>query len=87
MGDHAVDEVLRLMNGMVAGDGGRLTLEEYDPDAGAIRVRYEEGVNDECETCAISAEMVQVFLADSLTAHGVQVGEVTVEAVEPTQAP
>ena len=76
----SVDDVIRLMNGMVASDGGELTLDHYDADAQAITVRYAEGVNEECETCAISAEMVKVFLTDSLVAHGVPITSVTVES-------
>ena len=76
-----VDKVLELMNAMVAKDGGEITLESFDADARTMAVDYRMGINEECATCSITPELVQVFLAESLESHGVENVNVTVKSV------
>jgi Fe-S cluster biogenesis protein NfuA len=76
-----VDKVLELMNNMVAKDGGVITLDAFDPDAGTMAVDYRMGINEECATCSITPELVQVFLAESLDSHGVPNVDVVVKSV------
>lgn len=74
-----VDNVIELMNGMVAKDGGQIALQSYDAPSGTVTVDYKEGVNEECITCAITPEMVNMFLLESFKSHGVPVNEVIVK--------
>src|SRR4029077_4873421 len=75
-----VDKVLELMNAMVAKDGGEITLESFDADALTMAVDYRMGINEECATCSITPELVQVFLTESLESHGVSNMNVTVKS-------
>jgi hypothetical protein len=78
----AVDTVIEKMNAVVATDGGRLTLESYDAEGDHnLVVRYEAKPNEECATCSITSDLVSSFLADSMTSHGLPVGEVIVNEV------
>ena len=78
----AVDTVIQKMNAVVATDGGRLTLESYDADGDHnLVVRYEAKPNEECATCSITSDLVSSFLADSMTSHGLPIGEVIVNEV------
>lgn len=77
----AVEKVLALMNTMVAKDGGVITLDVFDADAGKMAVDYRMGINEECATCSITPELVQVFLTESLESHGVPNVEVVVKSV------
>jgi hypothetical protein len=78
----ALDTVMQKMNAIVATDGARLTLESYDAEgAHNLVVRFEAKPNDECATCSITSDLVSTFLADSMTSHGLPIGEVIVNEV------
>lgn len=74
-----IEEVLAKMNGVVAGDGGRVTLRSYDPGAQVLEVDYAMKVNEDCPTCSISAEMLSIFLKDAMNSHGMPVDDVVVK--------
>lgn len=76
-----VEKVLELMNAMVAKDGGEITLHSFDANTPALAVDYRMGINEECVTCSITPELVQVFLTESLESHGVPGVDVTVQPV------
>jgi Fe-S cluster biogenesis protein NfuA len=77
-GGTGVERVIDLMNGMVARDGGRVSLRSYDPVARSLVVDYDTRPNPDCETCSINAETLELFLAESLRSHGIAIDELTV---------
>ena len=73
----SVEQVITLMNQVVARDGGLITLRSYDPGQ-ALEVDYRVEVNEDCPTCTVSGAMLETFLAESLRSHGVAVEKVIV---------
>jgi Fe-S cluster biogenesis protein NfuA len=76
-----IHEVLQTMGEVVRSDGGEVSLNSYDPEAGRVVFSYRQAVNDDCSTCAIDADMLQAFLQEALRSHGLEDEEVTVEAM------
>jgi Fe-S cluster biogenesis protein NfuA len=79
MSQSPVDDVLAKMNNIVASDGGKITLRSYDADAQVLEVDYLMKANEDCPTCSVSGDMLQIFIKDSLQSHGVPIGEVIVK--------
>lgn len=71
-------DCIELVNNMVKSDGGYISFDSYEPASARVRVRYREGVNEECASCSFSAEFVRAFLLDSFTTHGHDIAEVVV---------
>ena len=76
--EEAIDEVLALFGGMVAKDGGELTLRSYDREGRIIDMTYREGTNEACPTCVITPDSMEVFLLDAFRARGVDVDVVAI---------
>jgi Fe-S cluster biogenesis protein NfuA len=74
-------------------DGAALVVEHFDeivkPDGGTVRllgregdtlrVGYRAGVNEECETCVISADQLSEMMRDLLRDHDPGIEQVRVE--------
>lgn len=77
----SLEEIIQNFNGMVAADGGRVSLVGEAPSDGELRVRYDMGddSSDDCATCTITPDMLEVFLQESLHTHGIAVDRVVVE--------
>lgn len=79
-----VDEVLTLMGGMVAPDGGRVVLADYRPEPSHLEVSYYRGTNDECSTCVLDSESLQAFIDEGLSTRGLPT-EVVVRDIPPAR--
>jgi Fe-S cluster biogenesis protein NfuA len=76
-----INEVLALLEPMVASDGGSLRIATFSEEDSRLAVDYDKGVNDACATCVIDAESLQVFIDEGIRARGVEIVEIRV--VEP----
>jgi len=74
-----INEVLELLEPMVASDGGALRVAEFAPERSALVVDYARGVNDACATCVIDAESLGAFIDEGLQARGVHLTDITVK--------
>lgn len=81
LGTGIIDSVLADMSQIVEPDGGKVTLRRYDPNSRTLVVEYQQGRNDNCDTCTIDAGMLRQFIVESLRSHDVLTEEVFVEAV------
>ena len=72
--DTSVDFVLEQIETMVASEGG--TLDLISLDAGALKVKYTPGVNEECPECVPTLDMVNQFLTASLGIHAPHVTDI-----------
>lgn len=78
----AVIEVIEAMNEVVARDGGSLKLVRYDDKGRVLSVEFAAGVNEDCDACSISSEMLGEFLVAGLEARDIKVAKVDVSTVE-----
>jgi Fe-S cluster biogenesis protein NfuA len=78
----SVSEAVAAMDAVVAKDGGHLTLIEHDVDKGTVRVQFDEGKNDDCPGCLITADMLGAFLGEAIRARGVVVEELVVDSTK-----
>lgn len=80
--NNTVEGIVASFDAMVRSDDGRVSLVDPTTDSpSSVHVRYEMSSKPGCDTCIITAEMLEAFLKEALTAHGVDVTEVIVEAV------
>lgn len=75
-----IDEVVGHLNEIAANDGGSVLLRSFEPETGQLEVEFDQGTNEECETCAVDANLVHTFLQEGLRSHGVELDEVKVVA-------
>jgi len=73
-----VQEVLTLLEPMVAPDGGSIRLAEFSPDQSRLTVDYSRGSNDVCATCVLDADSLKAFIEEGLQTRGIELAEVTV---------
>ena len=69
--------VVQAMDEIVKPDGGSVRL--LSRDGATLRVGYKEGVNEQCETCVISAETLRDMMGDLLRDHDPDIAEIVVE--------
>ncbi|MGW2824279.1 NifU family protein [Streptomyces sp. NPDC001443] len=79
-----VQEVLTLLEPMVAPDGGTIRLAEFAPEQSRLTVDYSRGHNDACSTCVLDGESLKAFIEEGLETRGIRLTEVTVR--EPDSA-
>ena len=78
----ALHEAVGELNALVAKDGGSVTLAEHDPDRDWVKVRFAMSTKaEDCDTCAITPEMMQMFLAEAFRVRGAAVAAIEVEDV------
>jgi len=77
--NEVVDEVLGLLEPMVAPDGGSLRVAEFAPERSALVVDYARGVNDACATCVIDGESLKAFIDEGLQTRGLHLADITVK--------
>jgi Fe-S cluster biogenesis protein NfuA len=73
-----ITEVLRLLEPMVASDGGALQVAEFSAEAGTLVVDYRKVVNAACATSVIDNDSLQAFIDEGLRARSVHLAEITV---------
>lgn len=73
-----INEVLGLLEPMVAPDGGSLRVGEFSPEQSRLTVDYSRGVNDVCATCVIDGDSLRAFIEEGLQIRGLHLSEVTV---------
>ncbi len=76
-----VENVVSLMNQVIARDGGKLALAKYDQARGLVEVNYSANATPECDTCSFTPEMIQAFLKESLRTHGINAEDVVVNEI------
>ena len=84
--DAKVQEVVRLIHGMVEPGGGKLSLAMFDAGSRDLTVNYQQSDTGVCSieeggACAITPNMVADFLRESFKARGVKIGNIKVDAV------
>lgn len=75
-----IEGVLKLMEGMVSGDGGAVRLGDYDPEVSRLVVDYDKGPKGGCDTCILDAESLRDFIVEALETRGLKVADVVVRA-------
>jgi hypothetical protein len=70
--------VVEQFNEIVRPDGGSLRLVAVEGPT--LRVAYEPGVNEECESCVIGAEDLADMLREALRQHDPSIAQVVVES-------
>lgn len=73
-----INEVLALLEPMVASDGGSLRIATFSESDSRLDVDYDKGVNDACATCVIDADSLQAFIDEGIRARGVELAEIRV---------
>ncbi|MFJ9563918.1 NifU family protein [Streptomyces fuscichromogenes] len=73
-----VQEVLALLEPMVAPDGGSIRLAEFAPEQSRLTVDYSRGRNDACSTCVLDGDSLKAFIEEGLQTRGIALAEVTV---------
>lgn len=73
-----INEVLALLEPMVASDGGSLRIATFSESDSRLAVDYNKGVNDACATCVIDADSLQAFIDEGIRARGVELAEIRV---------
>ncbi|MGW4911100.1 NifU family protein [Streptomyces sp. NPDC004270] len=73
-----VNEVLELLEPIVAPDGGSIRLAEFAPEQSRLTVDYSRGHNDACATCVLDGESLKAFIEEGLQTRGIELAEVTV---------
>ncbi|MFJ9710302.1 NifU family protein [Streptomyces sp. NPDC101234] len=73
-----VQEVLALLEPMVAPDGGSIRLAEFAPEQSRLTVDYSRGHNDACSTCVLDGDSLKAFIEEGLQTRGIELSEVTV---------
>lgn len=76
-----INEVLALLEPMVASDGGSLRIATFSEEDARLAVDYDKGVNEACATCVIDAESLQAFIDEGIRARGITLAEIRV--IEP----
>ena len=72
-----VDTVVEAFDEIVKPDGGHVRL--LAVDGAVLRVHYEAGVNEECESCAIAPDALSGMMREMLTEHAPDITSVVVE--------
>jgi len=78
-----INEVLGLLEPMVAPDGGSIRLAGFAPENSSLTVDYLRGSNDACSTCVLDGESLKAFIEEGLQTRGVQLTEVIVSESTP----
>lgn len=73
-----INEVLTLLEPMVASDGGSLRIAEFSEEDSRLAVAYNKGANGACATCVIDAESLQAFIDEGIRARGIEVADIRV---------
>ncbi|MEV7388200.1 MULTISPECIES: hypothetical protein [unclassified Streptomyces] len=73
-----VQEVLALLEPMVAPDGGSIRLAEFAPEQSRLTVDYSRGHNDVCSTCVLDGDSLKAFIEEGLQTRGIELSQVTV---------
>jgi len=86
--DSRVEEVVRLIHGMVEPAGGALSLASFDKSSGDLTVSYRRSSTEVCSvedkggSCAITADMIGAFLRESFQSRGFKIGKIKVDSLE-----
>jgi hypothetical protein len=85
--DSRIQEVVRLIHGMVEPGGGALTLSSFDDSSRDLTVKYQASAAEACSiedqgggACAITADMIGAFLCESFQSRGLKIGNIKVES-------
>ena len=79
--DQMVQEVVDTLNELVAADGGRLEVQQYQPGDAVLRVDYLMGHNEDCDTCSFTPDLIEAFLLEGLQSRAAGIDEVRVSQV------
>ncbi|HVT53963.1 MAG TPA: hypothetical protein VHE77_20460 [Dongiaceae bacterium] len=84
--DAKVEEVVRLIHGMVEPGGGEVALTAFDATSRDLTVTYRASVTGVCSiedggACAITPAMIGDFLRESFKSRGLKIGDIKVEAM------
>ena len=74
--DAKLDFALEQIETMVAVEGGSLELLAVDETS--LRIRYIQGVNEDCPECVPTREQVTMFLNASLKVHAPHISSIEV---------
>lgn len=81
-----LEEAVAELRGLVAKDGGDLTLLNFDPDARSVAVAYRMAEGDDCASCAITPDIMEAFLAEAFRVRGASVSTITLESPQATNS-
>lgn len=73
-----INEVLSLLEPMVADDGGSLRIAAFSEADSRLAVDYDKGVNEACTACVLDAESLQAFIDEGIRARGVEIADIRV---------
>jgi Fe-S cluster biogenesis protein NfuA len=72
-----VEDAVFELNNLVAKDGGSLTLLSHSPASGSAQFQYVMAEGEDCDSCAITPEIMQAFLEESLRVRGAAINDIT----------
>jgi len=75
-----IEDALSNFRSLVAADGGEIHFNTYTDDS-TVNIDYKMGTNDECLGCVITPDDLAVFVKEAVTARGLPVSDVLVNAV------
>lgn len=75
--DPIVLEVVSQFDEIVKPEGGQVVF--LDANASTLRVRYQPGRNDECESCVMTSDTLAVMMKDMLSSLVPSISDVAVE--------
>lgn len=70
-------DVVSQFDEIVKPDGGQVVL--LDANASTLRVRYQPGRNDECESCVMTSDTLAAMMKDMLSSLAPSISDVAVE--------
>ena len=74
-----VDRVVSEFGEIVKPDGGKLSV--LSCDGSLLRIRYTPGKNEECESCVLAPETLQLMITEALHDHAPEIESVRIETV------
>ncbi len=75
-----IEDVLKIMEDMVSGDGGTIKLNAYDPETSRLVVDYNKGPKGGCEECVLDQESLRDFIIEALETRSLAVNDVVVQS-------
>jgi Fe-S cluster biogenesis protein NfuA len=75
-----IEDALSNFRVLVAADGGEINFNTYTADS-RVDIDYKMGTNEECPGCVITPEDLAAFVKEAVTARGLPVSDVLVNAV------
>ena len=79
----AADMVVGQFRQIVSGDGGKLEL--LSESEGVLKVRYAPGHNEQCATCVLEPDDLQLMLLEAVQQHDPSIKSVSL-IVDPAAA-